>query len=228
MTITLTRNESEIAACTPYTPSFPKLARRIGGHWDPVAKTWAFPLRREPELMDLLRAEFSWEPGDEATMTRVRLTASEGIVSRNRRPVRVRGHEIVKAAGRDTGAWMADGAELLSGDIGSGGSRQYWHTTVAEGSVVEIELPASAVAKVAAAIDEEGQYDIEYNSGGWTRIERVGAPDPERHARLTAERERLVARLAEIDRELAAETSKGTPDDREAGNHQANRRHADP
>jgi len=55
--------------------------------------------------------------------------------------------KLAVAFDRDSGAKVAYGARMISGDIGSGGSRANWHCRVAEGSVFEIEVDQEAFEK---------------------------------------------------------------------------------
>lgn len=49
--------------------------------------------------------------------------------------------------GRDTGAKVGYDARLITGDIGTGGSRANWHVYAAEGAVFELEVDAEFFRK---------------------------------------------------------------------------------
>lgn len=57
------------------------------------------------------------------------------------------GVKVAVAFSRDSGAKVAYGARMISGDIDSGGSRANWYCSVAEGSVFEIEVDTDAYNK---------------------------------------------------------------------------------
>ena len=48
--------------------------------------------------------------------------------------------KLAVAFGRDSGARVGYGARLISGDIGSGGSRVNWYCSVSEGAIFELEV----------------------------------------------------------------------------------------
>lgn len=58
------------------------------------------------------------------------------------------GKKVAVAFNRDSGARVGrDGVRMLSGDIGSGGSRVNWYCWVAAGSVFELEIDAEIYRK---------------------------------------------------------------------------------
>ena len=67
----------------------------------------------------------------------VRLVAKEDLDERCA-PVTAGGRRIAGANGRDSGARTCEGVSLVSGRIGSGGSRANWHTTVSKGATFEV------------------------------------------------------------------------------------------
>lgn len=72
----------------------------------------------------------------------IRITAKED--NRRRFAVIFMGVKVAVAFDRDSGAKVAYGARLISGTIGSGGSRANWYCKVAKGSVFEIEVDREA------------------------------------------------------------------------------------
>lgn len=79
------------------------------------------------------------------TTTKIRITAKEdncrkfAIVFMNAK--------VAVAFGRDSGAKVAYGARMISGEIDSGGSRANWYCIVKAGSVFEIEVDKEAFEK---------------------------------------------------------------------------------
>lgn len=57
------------------------------------------------------------------------------------------GKKIAVAFGRDSGARVGYDATMISGDIGSGGSRVNWYCIVEEGSIFELEVDAEFYQK---------------------------------------------------------------------------------
>jgi hypothetical protein len=100
------------------------------------------------------------------------------------------GRSIARAFGRDSGAKTADGVIVLEGSFGSGGSVKNWTTRVSEGTVFRVlHVPRKKALELVA------------NPEWWTtKIEIESEKDKNDKSALLAERERLVARIAEIDR----------------------------
>jgi len=82
---------------------------------------------------------------DEMKTIKVRITAKE----RNCRRFAVvfMGEKVAVAFDRDSGAEVGYGCRMISGDIGSGGSRKNWHCYVSEGSIFELEVDKEAFEK---------------------------------------------------------------------------------
>ena len=76
---------------------------------------------------------------------KVRITAKED--NKRRFAVVFMGEKVAVAFDRDSGAKVAYGARMISGEIGSGGSRKNWYCYVKEGSVFELEVDAEAFRK---------------------------------------------------------------------------------
>jgi hypothetical protein len=75
----------------------------------------------------------------------VRITALED--SCRRFAVLFMGVKVAVAFDRDSGAKVGYGARMISGEIGSGGSRANWFCRVSEGSVFELEVDAEFYKK---------------------------------------------------------------------------------
>lgn len=71
-------------------------------------------------------------------MIKLKIMAKERV--ERRFAVIVLGQKVAIAFDRDSGAKVGYGARMISGEIGSGGSRKNWHCYVSEGSVFEIEV----------------------------------------------------------------------------------------
>jgi len=73
---------------------------------------------------------------------KIRITAKEDNCRRF--AVVFMGVKVAVAFSRDSGAKIAYGARMISGEIDSGGSRKNWYCIVKEGSVFEIEVDEEA------------------------------------------------------------------------------------
>lgn len=99
-----------------------------------------------------------------------------------RAPLTLHGRPLARAFGRDTGANLADGVVVLEGGFTSGGSVKNWTTVSKGGTVVLVrDFPRDAAKELVLTDD---RFSIE---------PEVDLTD------LREERDRLVARLAEID-----------------------------
>lgn len=216
MGVVVRADGDSIYAVTPFHPEFPGRAKMIGGRWVAGEKAWQFDGRDEG-LVRALCMDIFGDDGQVTEFMSVRCTAVYEGVER-REGIYLAGRLVAKATGRDSGARLGDGVVLLSGFFGSGGSVKNWRTYCKQGTVFEIrDLPVpaamellnsppawlmvvaiSAVARVGA--DEEASVVDETP----TQVPPVTSPAPaviDRRA-LVVEREKLVARIMEIDRAL--------------------------
>lgn len=185
--ISIQTSGSSITITTPYNPAFVTELKSTFGRnarWNAADKAWTVPAADEAKARELVRNHYGTDGTEQAsggvTVT-VRWTAHTDEVA-ERGPVMRYGRPIVSAQGRDTGAIPQSGVVLESGEIRSGGSRQYWETIVREGAVLVIHDVPLALAQA----DEHA----------------VIVSDD------MAEAERLQARLAELDAERAAIVSR--------------------
>lgn len=185
MSIEITTNAAgRIVAITPYHPSFPGQARALGGKFDRETKTWNFDPRDEARVREMVTGIFGTDGTPTETVT-VRVTAVAPF--EDARSLYLAGREILTKPGRDIAPRLGEGVVKLAGTFNRrGGSVANPIIGGIEGVVLEVrDLPAVAA-------------DLELD--GW-KIEVIDtAVDVEA---LRAERERLVARLAEIDGLLA-------------------------
>lgn len=118
----------------------------------------------------------------------VELTFAEDV-SEWHGPVTLLGRAIASASGRDSGARIGEGTMFIAGKPTSGGSVKNWYTIVPAGCVVKLmKLPKLATE------------NTEMPEGVTMRI--IGSEID--RAALEAEREKLLARIAEIDALLGA------------------------
>lgn len=173
---------------TPYNKDFVAKIKTIGGaKWNGWEKCWTVPeseintVRRF--MLEVYGETDQAEEGERFTV-QVTFNAEESETCDG---INLFGRQIARAFGRDTGARMGDDATLISGKITSGGSAKNWRTIVEAGTVVKVRN----VPRAALAIPTE--YDITVEIMEEAEIDWLA---------ILAEREKLVARLAEIDKML--------------------------
>lgn len=188
--ITITHTDGRLIVSSPYTPEWSPAARKVGGKWHPDTKTWSFDARDEAAVKALLGEHYGWIDGNAETVD-LRLTIEDHHSITN--PLRITGRMIARRPARDAEVRLADGVVIIDGGFGSsGGSVRnpdlFGHEVNGATPTVTLEVrgfPASAVGMV----PERFRPEIVSRE-----LDRDG---------LAAERERLLARIAEIDALLA-------------------------
>ena len=173
---------------TPYNTTFVTRIKNIGGRrWNAAEKCWTVP-ESEIETVRALMMEVYGETDlpDETEKITVRVTFNERAVA-DQDSVVLFGKTIARATGRDSGAKIGDDAVLESGEIYSGGSQRHWCTVVKEGTVIKVRN----ISRAALALETE--YDVTV-----AEVEDAGID----RAALIEEKEKLLARLAEIEKLL--------------------------
>jgi len=183
-TVTVTTADGKVSIASPFHPDFPSRARSIGGKWNAAGKTWVFDARDETRARDLAREIFGTDgsPADTADLVTVHLDISD---TAREREFYFAGRKIAERPSRDENVRLGAGVILVSGGFWSrGGTAKYPAVEPKDGTVVEIrDLPRAAV---------------EAETEKYTIVEEAPAEVVEA-AKLRAEREQLLARLAEID-----------------------------
>lgn len=186
MDVSIQEIDGRLMLVSPYNRDFPDAAKALGGRWDAKRKAWTFDPRDRDRLERLATRFFGYAAESSGETVDVRIHAERHYDEDGR--LMFAGRIIARRRGRDLPVSLADNAVLVGGAFpDSGGSvRRPRIGLVSYGQaepVVEIrDLPVEALTTE----DAEG-YEI------------VGG-DPLRALR--EERDRLVDRLAEIDREL--------------------------
>lgn len=186
MEIKIETSEDRVQVHTPYHPHFPQRARALGGRWDNSCRCWMFDRRDEGRIRELCREIYGTDGSDAAAsdLVTVRVTVGQDDWSEHTGALYLYGRQVARARGRDSGAKLGEGVVLLSGGVCSDGSMKNWYTTARPGTVLEIrDVPRRAV--------EENGVPRE------VEVEIVGESTD--YDALRAERERLTARIAEID-----------------------------
>ncbi len=183
--VTISTVGSKVHAVTPYNTLFVAAARRLAGTWH--APTWVFDARDEDRVRKMCMKYFGSDGRLIDTCT-VRVVLDE-TVSSSRAPITLNGRPIAAALDRDSGARIGENVVLLEGSFGSGGSRNHWTTCVKRGGATVLlrDFPRAAALSL-----------IETPRAGFTvTLEEEVAPI--NVSELMHEREKLTARIAEID-----------------------------
>lgn len=184
--ISVQTRDSRLHVTSPYHPAFPAAARRLGGRFDGATKAWTFDPRDEDRVRELLTDTYGTDGTAQGETVTVRADLGQRYGRYREATYYLGGRQIAHRPGRDERVRLGDGVVVVTGGFpSSGGSRAHPDLNPQEGTVLEVrDLPK-------AAADDELERD------GVTLVEvRV-----DREA-LEAERERLRARLAEIDQLL--------------------------
>lgn len=193
--VKIEKTEKQMIVSSPYHPDLPAKAKKLGGKWSATAKAWTFDIRDEDRVKDLYRNIYGTD-GDTPTgdLVTLRVNFFEGA-SDLHGGIFIGGRCIGRATGRDSGASLANGIIIIEGRIYSGGSVKNWRTIAAEGTIVEIrDIPREKALEVIAS----GQTD----SFDTIKAEILEPTTINREA-LEAEREKLLARITEIEAILA-------------------------
>jgi len=186
-TYRITINNGVAAITTPYNPQFVAAVKKLGARWDAAGRVWTVDARLADDVRAAMRSVYGRDDGAEADLVTVIVTVHNTLRG-HRESVVLFGRAIATAFGRDSGARIGEGVAFLDGEPESGGSATHWETIVRDGSRVKItDVPRALVRST-------DDYTAEI----------VEAPGVDREA-LTAERERLMARIAEIDAILRAD-----------------------
>lgn len=174
---------------TPYHKMFVENIKNIGGRkWCPSEKCWTVPESEIGTVRKYMQEVFGETdlPDAEGKVT-VKVTFTADAIA-ERGAVVLFGKTIARAIGRDSGARVGDEATLIEGKIDSGGSARNWRTVVEEGTTFTVRnVPR-------AALEMDTEYDVTTEILEEAKIDR---------AALEEEKERLLARLAEIEKLLA-------------------------
>lgn len=176
----ITKDNGKIKVQSDYNAEFVKRAKMLQGKW--VSPCWVFPEENEPELKALL-LEIYGENGD--PQETVDLIISIGKMP-NDQTISLGGYKLAYRRARDAAVELGDNVILLHGMFtDSGGSARYPRVNAASDTIVK--------AKGCPVALYERYKDCEY-------ITLADAED--RREKLIAERDRLLARIAEINAEL--------------------------
>ena len=176
---------------TPYNKEFIAKIKQIGGRkWNSDEKCWMVP-ESEIETVRGYMSEVYGETDqmDESERVTVKLSFQDEYTA-SKGPVTLFGKDIARAWGRDSGARVCDDVVLEEGTITSGGSCANWKTIIKEGAVLRVK----GISK--AMLEKE-------DLPSYITCEVIEDKEIDRLA-LMQEKEKLLARLAEIEKMLNA------------------------
>ena len=178
---------------TPFNHDFVNAIRNVGGRkWDADDKCWTVPEEALPEVRKIMMEVYGETdvPNTCGSVT-VKVTFKEEWYERCN-DVIIFKKVIASARGRDSGARPGEDVTYLEGEPTSGGSMKNWKSVVPAGCVVLLRHVPKAVW--------EQDKDSEYYTA-----EIVDEGKDVKRKELEEEKARLLARIAEIDKELAVE-----------------------
>lgn len=193
--VKMTDGSEKLKLSSPYHPDLPARAKALGGQFSGVKKAWYFDPRDEERVRALAVEIYGTDgtPAPATDLVTLRVSFPNGGYHEVCNGVFVAGRCVARAFGRDSGAKLGDGVVMLKGGITSGGSWNNWKTIIEPGSVFEIrDVPRPAAE---SAVAQSGYIQVE--------IVEAKAPTVDVEA-LKGEKERLLARIAEIDAILAS------------------------
>lgn len=174
---------------TPYNAEFVAKVKQVGGRkWNAAERCWEVPESEVDTvrgyMMDIFGETDLPTEGEKVTV-KVTFNSEE---SKRCGSITLFGKTLARAWGRDTGARVGDDVTLISGVVTSGGSMKNWTTEIREGTVLKVRnVPR-------AALEQDSDLDVTVEVMETAGIDR---------AALMEEKEKLLARLAEIENLLA-------------------------
>ena len=180
---------------SPYHPLFVSGARALNGKYS--EGTWSFDARDESRVRELCREVYGTDGADAADLVTLRVSLGSGGYSDS---LFVAGRQVASRRGRDNAVKLGDGVILVSGGFPSwGGSMKYPALEPKEGTVLLVrDVPRPAAEKAVAA--SPAKFNPNSHDVRDIKVElepetvTVGSD-----AALRLERDRLLARIAEID-----------------------------
>jgi hypothetical protein len=180
MKTTITITDKEFKVCGDYNGLFAAEAHNLGGKWQ--VPEWVFDIRNE----DLVRKTCILYYGTDGFTTDLVDVLTEGDSGfPARAPIEIFGRNVALAFGRDSGAKFGDGIVLETGKFSSSGSVKNWYTSAEDGTTVimrDVSRPLVALHNNESII-----------------VEVIGAASDVDKNALLAEKQKLLARLEEIE-----------------------------
>lgn len=184
--VKITTSDGETRLQAPFNPDLPADAHNIGGDFDRPTKQWIFDARDEDRVRDLARRYFGTDgTTDAGDLVTVRVALASCSAGYSGQYAEFAGRRIAERRYRDAPVKYATNVVLVAGSLrSSGGSMKHPSIGADDDVYVEIrDLPR-------AVLSAPGLPDYEIVG------ETIDV------AALQAERDRLTARIAEIDTQL--------------------------
>lgn len=179
---------------SPFNPEFVKKIHSIGSaKWHAATKEWQVPVESLEDAKQVLRDVYGTDGSENSEpKVTVKLTIDDNVdlgdiqSIDNELVMTLFGREIMSARGRDSGVKVADGV-TVKGKYKSGGSMKYPTIEFGKGTEIIVYNVPESLAKKAKVKH--------------ATVEIVSEPKIDRQA-LLDEKERLLKRIAEIDKLL--------------------------
>ena len=193
---------SKTEVYSPYNPEFVReIKAQLGTRkFDGQKKCWVINTDDLDIVKNIVKEVYGYTDADTEMVT-VKITFTESVYV-EQDALRLNGFPLVKATGRDSGAKPCNDVTLLKGDIDSGGSVRYWETHVENGTVLKVRMPK------ALATNPDARLNTYYESDSVAFQTEILEDQPINKEELEAEKEKLLARLAEIEKLLGEEDEK--------------------
>lgn len=185
--VTISIEKEKLIVRSPYNTIFVTQAKKFGGKWsDP---SWVFDVREETRIRDLCKMLYGTDGVCSPDIVSVRAILRSPDNDCYRGPITIFGRVVARAFGRDSGARVGDGVVILEGGFNSGGSVKNWRTVVKDkAEIILRDVPRGLAEKEIA------------KGADWITLEeetvRINCDE------LKSEREKLAARISEINRIL--------------------------
>lgn len=174
---------------TPYNAEFVRRIRNVSGaKWDPTRIAWCIDAAAVDDARAIMRDVYGEDDQTSGKKVKVKLHFSQRTYAYHG-SITIYGKTLSRASSRDSGARSGDDVSFVAGSPESGGSMKNWASVVPQGAIVILHnVPESMLSE-------------ELPDGVTMEIMDTGI---DRDA-LTAEKARLLARIAEIDKLLEGE-----------------------
>jgi hypothetical protein len=194
MTVKVSRTSTQVFVESPYNSLFVAKAKKIGGKFS--GGVWEFDIRDSDRAVALCKDVYGSDGVTSDTCTiRVHFT---GTYMSGTAPIEIGGFSLAKAFGRDSGAKLFPGIVVLEGGFDSGGSVKNWSTVAPEGTIALLrDFPRHRAEEYA---ESPPHFKI--------KVTIEDERPPVDVSALTAEKDRLLSRLLEIDELLSCATEK--------------------
>lgn len=188
--VNIIRTDTDIRLVSPYHPDCPKKARAIGGKWDHATRSWRFDQRDHKRVEQLATDLWGWSGSNDTTTVTIRVNADDYCQDNE---IIVAGRSVAYRPGRDASVRLADNVIIVHGRFADrAGSAKYPEVGDCDGVTLEIrDLPASALTLL-----DQAKYELVND-------------DSDPLAALREERQRLMARIAQIDKIISQHEQNG-------------------